>query len=95
MRDSAELKEQIEFARAQGCKSIEIDGVKYEIGPAPLSHAPVPELKAEEIVKPLSALDDLTEEEILYYATPYYDELQRRKEAHKQKLAEEAMERSG
>jgi hypothetical protein len=49
----------------------------------------VPELKPEEIVKPLSPLDDFSDEEILYYATPYYDELQRKKEMHKEKLKQE------
>lgn len=49
----------------------------------------VPDLKPEEIVKPLSAFDDLSDEEILYYATPYYDEIQGKKEAQKQKLSEE------
>lgn len=52
---------------------------------------PVPEQKSEDIVKPLSVLDDVSEEEILYFATPYYDELQHKKEAQKQKLAEETM----
>lgn len=49
----------------------------------------VPELKPEEIIKPMSVLDDLTPEEILFYATPRYDEIQAEKEAHKQKLKEE------
>lgn len=43
----------------------------------------------EEIVKPLSALDDLSEHEILYYATPYFDEIQAKKEAQKARLTEE------
>lgn len=48
----------------------------------------VPELKAEEIVKPLSVLDDYTDEEILYYSSPYYDVLQ----AQKQKQLEQRNE---
>lgn len=48
-----------------------------------------PEIKEEELVKPMSPFDGMTEEEILYYATPYYDEIQAQKEAHAQKLAEE------
>lgn len=49
----------------------------------------VPETKAEDIVTPMSILDEFSEEEILFYATPYFDELQNKKEAQKQKLAEE------
>lgn len=48
----------------------------------------VPDLKATEIVVPGSHFDDLSDEEILYWASPYYDEIQTRKEAQKQKLAE-------
>lgn len=48
----------------------------------------VPELKPEEIVKPLSPFDGLSDEEILYYATPFFDELQAKKEAQKTKLSE-------
>lgn len=49
----------------------------------------VPETKPEELVKPLSVLDQMSDEEILYYATPYYDELQAQKAEHARKLAEE------
>lgn len=52
----------------------------------------VPDVKAEEIFKPLSPLDDMTPEEILYYATPQYDVIQAEKQAHKDKLAGEQNE---
>lgn len=48
----------------------------------------VPDLKAAEIVVPISPFDDLSDEEILYWASPYYDDIQTRKEAQKKKLAE-------
>jgi hypothetical protein len=51
----------------------------------------VPESKPEELVKPLSPLDEMSPEEVLFYATPYYDELQAQKEAHAKKLAEEGL----
>lgn len=95
MRSPDEIKVLLEMARAQGCKSVEVDGIRFEVGEQPSASGPVPELKAEEIVKPMSVLDDLSEEEIQYYATPYFDELQKRKAAQKQKLADEALERSG
>ena len=39
----------------------------------------VPDLSATDIVTPLSALDNLSAEEELYYAVPYFDELQANK----------------
>ncbi len=51
----------------------------------------VPDLKAQEIVVPGSPFDDLSEDEILYWHSPFYDEIQTKKEAQKQKLAEEHM----
>lgn len=59
---------------------------------APVSHSTVPDavpsLSAEELVKPMSVLDQMSEEEILYYATPHYDELQAKKKAHEEELKE-------
>lgn len=40
----------------------------------------------QEIFKGESVLDMMTEEEILYYATPAYDEIQAEKEARASKL---------
>lgn len=51
----------------------------------------VKDSKPEELVKPMSVLDELTDKEILFYATPYFDEIQAEKEAHKQKLEEEKL----
>ncbi len=50
---------------------------------------PVPDVKPEEIVKPISPLDDITPEEILYFAVPHYDEIQAQKEEHKKALEAE------
>ena len=44
------------------------------------------ELKAEDILKPPAHLDKLSEEEILYAATPYFDELQSKKQIHEEQL---------
>lgn len=51
----------------------------------------VPVTKAEDLIKSLNPLDDLTAEEILYYAVPHYDQIQAEKEAHKKKLEEEVL----
>lgn len=45
--------------------------------------------KMEDLMNPLNPLDDMTSEEILFAATPYYDELQEKKAIHQQKLNEE------
>lgn len=48
----------------------------------------VPDLKPEQIVAPLSIFDELSEEEILYWSTPYFDELLERKQMQKKALEE-------
>jgi hypothetical protein len=85
------LKERIAEAREAGVTAITIDGVTYAIGLVAETKAtlPVPELKPEQIVVPLSVLDDLTEEEILYWSTPYYEEIQEQKAAQAAKAKEE------
>lgn len=84
-----EIAALVALARAQGCGSVEVDGLKFELATQQPATGPVPEREAQEIVAPLSALDEYSDEEILYYSTSYFDELQKRKEAHKHKLAEE------
>lgn len=49
------------------------------------------EIKAEDILKPPAHLDNLSSEEILFAATPYFDELQANKEAHQEKLKNDAI----
>jgi hypothetical protein len=43
----------------------------------------VPDMKAEDIIRPLSVFEEYTDEEIMYWATPYFDELQAQKELQK------------
>lgn len=45
----------------------------------------IPDLKPEQIISPLSPWEELSEEEVQYWHSPYYDELQARKEALKEK----------
>ena len=40
----------------------------------------------EDVVVPLSVLDDYSEEEIKYFATPYFDELMAKKQARTEQL---------
>jgi hypothetical protein len=89
-----EMIKVMEKAKELGVNELKVEGMSLSFAEAMRSAGfkssePVPELKAEEIVKPLSAFDDLTEEEIMYYATPRYDEIQAEKAAHQEKLKEE------
>lgn len=88
----------IEFAKNAGLSVLEIDNLKIKFSSKSMyvskkkkeDPAPVPDLKAEDIVKSHAFLDDLTPEEILFYATPHFDELQADKE-HKKQLIEESV----
>lgn len=71
-------------------------GWRHGCNPCPVCHPEiksaqneVPELKPEELVKALSSFDEITGDELLYYATPYYDELQRQKELRAQQIKDE------
>ncbi len=80
----------IEKAKELGVQEFEALGIriKFQSGTleSPVKRTPVPDSKVEELVKPLSVLDEMTPEEILMYATPRYDEIQAEKEAQKEKL---------
>ena len=65
-------------------------GIREEVEPKPEPVA-MTDKEIEAAFKPASPLDDLSEEEIKYYATPYYDELQAQKAEHEQKLKEEGI----
>lgn len=84
MKTKEEIKELIDFAKENDLASIEIEGVKFSLNPnAVIPSSYVEEMKAEEMVKPLSPFEDLSEEDIRYWATPYFDILQAEKEAAK------------
>ncbi len=88
MRELSEIKDILKNARECGCPTVVIDGVKYELASPESIEASkaVPDMAPEDIVKPLSVLDELSNEEMLYWATPYYDELQAAKELRNQQL---------
>lgn len=58
---------------------------------APTIKTEVPPEDPSKAFKPASPLDDMSAEEILYYAVPYYDEIQAQKEARATELATEGM----
>lgn len=84
------IKELIELAKSQGCTQATIDGNTYVFDSKPHHEAittpqHVPDMKAEELIQPESVFDQMTEEEILYWATPYYDEVVAKKESQKKR----------
>lgn len=81
MKTKAEMAEMIEFAREQGLKKIELDGIVFHLDKVAQHSGEVPELLPEDIVSPLSVLDEMSEDEILFWSSPYYDELQAKKQA--------------
>lgn len=85
------LKEILNEAREAGASEVTISGITYKINPlsvvTPVSA--VPEMKAEELVNPLSILDEFTEEEIIYYSSPYFHELQAQKEVQEKQKQED------
>jgi len=98
-----EIIEIIKQGKESGLTYIKLDGLmlKFNMEGHPIEKMGNPlkakavvkeevhEMKAEDLIKPPHALDELSPEEILFYATPYYDEIQAQKEAHKKKLEEE------
>lgn len=91
MKTKEEIKEILESARDLHLESVEIEGIKYTLGKniGFPRKAHVEELKAEEMVKPLSPLDEMTDEEIMYWATPYGVELEARKLSQQNQKQEE------
>ncbi len=88
-----EIEKILSRAKELGLTELEHDGLKVKFGTAPVAPiaqaTPPTEKEIESAYKPPSVLDDLTEEEILYYAVSHYDEIQRQKAEHKKKLEEE------
>ena len=90
MRTREEVESILKQAKEMQIESVELDGIKYVLGaPTRAKPAYVEDLKAEEIISPLSVLDEPTEEEVKYYSTPYWDVLQARKEAEKNQKAQD------
>lgn len=89
MINREKITEAITFAREMNLKSIEVDGIKFDVPPSAADT--VEALDDQELAKALDIMDDLTDDEILYWATPYFDELQAEKEIKKQQALEQAV----
>lgn len=76
--DREKLQEALAFARSEGLLTITVDGIKMDVTyPEGIKPAPA-EAKIEDIFK--MGEEELTDDEVLYWSTPYYDELQAQKE---------------
>lgn len=80
--DAEEIKKLIALARESGCAEIIIEGVKYVLGHPILGgpKEPVLDAKSEDLIKPLSSFEEIDEEEVLYWSSPYYDQYMADKE---------------
>jgi hypothetical protein len=82
------MKEKLEmalaFAKEHGLRFVEVEGIKIYV-PDDAVIGEVPEVSADELMKPVGPFDDLSEEEILFYATPYFEELQAMKAQQKER----------
>lgn len=73
----------IKTAKESGASQVTLpDGTVITFAAQQQSPAAAPaEVKPEDLVAPLPALDEPTDEEILYYSCDYWDELQAKKNA--------------
>ncbi len=78
------LKMALEFAKENGLRFVEVEGIKIYV-PEDQVIGDVPEISADDLMKPVGPFDDLSEEEILFYATPYFEELQAKKAMQKER----------
>lgn len=83
-----ELKAILELSKAQGCTEVVVEGITFRLAPIvqpkpdkeqPRAIGPVEDAKATDLIKPLSTFDEPSDEDVLYYATDYYDVLQAKK----------------
>jgi hypothetical protein len=89
MINKEKLKEAIEFAQEQDISEIEVDGIKLKVPPKPM---PIEEGK--ELISEYNPFPEYTDEEIIFWATPYFDELQEKKR-QQQEAAKETQDLRG
>jgi hypothetical protein len=81
-----ELIEAIAFAKEQGLSSISVGNITMTI-PKEISYE-IKEPTPSELNLAFNQ-EEISEEEILYYATPYYDELQEKKKRQLETIKED------
>lgn len=82
----------IKNAKNLGLASIKIGDVEIVFSKDRIEQTnnAVPDLEAKDILTPPSPFDNLTDEEVQYFATPYYDELQALKNRQQEAIKERA-----
>lgn len=86
MRTPEEVKQLLEFARSEGMPWIEVDGVRMPILQKHMETNP-----SESPQIPADASAEYSNEEVLFWSTPHFDELQALKEEKKNRLKEETI----
>jgi hypothetical protein len=87
MKTLEEITQILANVRAMQLEKVEIDGVTYYTKQTTIEakSQPIPEeIKPEDIMAPMSVFDEPDEDEILYWSTPYYDEIMAKKQAMKE-----------
>lgn len=87
MKTDEEIQKILETAKQRGIASVVIDGVTYNLYKEDIvtndRTKVVPDLEAKDIVAPMSPFDDLSEDEVMYWHSPYGSELEAMREMRK------------
>ncbi len=89
-----ERLERIQEAKELGLKSITIEGVTYELQITYNPNIVTPNLSEDQIkalMNPASPFDELSDDEVLFWSTPHYDEIQKQKELREKQIKEEGI----
>jgi len=91
-----EILRLMDRAKELGLKQFEVEGLKFSFDEGKVGQNPptIP-VDISEVYKELPVLDQLTEDEILYWSTPYFGELQAIKEAKLNNIEEEKLTKEG
>lgn len=86
-----DILELMQKAKELGLKHVKLDGFEasFEDLRREVPTQVIPDATFEELIAPQSPFDDLSEDEIQYFATPYFDEIQANKAKREQELKEE------
>lgn len=76
--DKAKLLEAIAFARENHLSAIEVEGVKMTLADLPQDLTPFDE---KPVPQPEDPWANLTDDEIMFWSSPYYEEIQEKKDA--------------
>lgn len=87
MKTDEEIQKILDTAKSRGIASVVIDGVTYNLYKEDQVINPntkvVPDMEAKDIFAPMSPFDELSEDEVKYWSTPYGVELENMREMRK------------